>query len=322
MDGGHVIPEAIQGLLEKRGTFQEWLSRLEELGSEFRPEVADKVRSDYAGRLAAVETELEGHRSELESVLADRTEAVEKVANQHDARSAELEETQLRHVVGEFDDEEWELRRAEHQAEIDELEAELNTQRSAVEALDTVLAELSGAGPGPAVVESVATEKTADIPETEEAEEQEAADEQVLAEESGDSADAWMTQPFDEAEPGTDQEEDVEDVEGVEDVVTAEMVETDVVESEYANAEYVEAEVVDVDAGLAEETEAEEPETLESEAEPAAEQGEAEEFTDELEFLESLSLDDPETFDAVSALLDEDSDSADDDGSDRKSEDL
>jgi len=316
MDGGHVIPEAIQGLLEKRGTFQEWLSRLDELGSEFRPEVADKVRSDYAGRLAAVETELEGHRSELESVLADRTEAVEKVANQHDARSAELEETQLRHVVGEFDDEEWELRRAEHQAEIDELEAELKTQRSAVEALDTVLAELSGAGPGLAAVESVAKEKTADIPETEEAEEQEAADDQVLAEESGDSADDWMTQPFDEAEPGTDQEE------AVEDVVMAELVESDVVETDYATAEYVEAEVVDADAGLAEETEAEEPKALESEAEPAAEQAEPEEFTDELEFLESLSLDDPETFDAVSALLDEDSDSADDDGPDRKSEDL
>ena len=316
MDGGHVIPEAIQGLLEKRGTFQEWLSRLDELGSEFRPEVAEKVRSDYADRLAAVETELEGHRSELESVLAERTEAVEKVAHQHDARSAELEETQLRHVVGEFDDEEWELRRADHQAEIDELDTELTTQRSAVEALDTVLAELSGAAAGLAVADSVATEKTADIPETEEAEEQEAADEQETVAESGDSADAWMTQPFDEAEPGTDQKETVEEV------VTAELMESDVAETEYANAEYVEAEVVDADAGLVEEAEAEEPEALGSEAESAAEQGEPEEFTDELEFLESLSLDDPETFDAVSALLDEDGDSADDDGSDRKSEDL
>ncbi len=323
MDGGHVIPEAIQGLLEKRGTFQEWLNRLDELGSEFRPEVAEKVRSDYAGRLAAVETELEGHRSELEAVLAERTEAVEKVAGQHDARTAELEETQLRHVVGEFDDEEWELRRAEHQAEIDEMEVELTAQRSAVEALDTVLAELSGASAGPAVVESVATEKTADIPETEEAEEQEAADDQGLAAESEDSADAWMTQPFDEAEPGTDEKEaDADQKEAVEEIVTAELVESDVVETDYANAEYVEAEVVDADAGLAEETEAEKPEALESEAEPAAEQGEPEDFTDELEFLESLSLDDPETFDAVSALLDEDGDSADDDGSDRKSEDL
>ena len=289
MDGGHVIPEAIQGLLEKRGTFQEWLSRLDELGSEFRPEVAEKVRNDYAGRLAAVETELEGHRSELEAVLAERTEAVEKVASQHDARSAELEETQLRHVVGEFDDEEWELRRAEHQAEIDEMEAELTAQRSAVEALDSVLAELSGAGPSKAVVDLVATEKTADLPETEESEEQEADDDQLTAAESGEIADAWMTQPFDEADQGTELEE------AVEEIVTAELVE---------------------------EPEAEEPEAVEPEAEPAVERDEEEEFTDELEFLESLSLDDPDNFDAVSAMLDEDGDSADDDESDRKSEDL
>lgn len=289
MDGGHVIPEAIQGLLEKRGTFQEWLSRLDELGSEFRPEVAEKVRNDYAGRLAAVETELEGHRSELEAVLAERTEAVEKVASQHDARSAELEETQLRHVVGEFDDEEWELRRAEHQAEIDEMEAELTAQRSAVEALDSVLAELSGAGPSMAVVDLVATEKTADLPETEESEEQEADDDQLTAAESGEIADAWMTQPFDEADQGTELEE------AVEEIVTAELVE---------------------------EPEAEEPEAVEPEAEPAVERDEEEEFTDELEFLESLSLDDPDNFDAVSAMLDEDGDSADDDESDRKSEDL
>lgn len=311
-----MIPEAIQGLIEKRGTFQEWLSRLDELGSEFRREVAEKVRSDYAGRLAAVETELEGHRSELEAVLAERTQAVEKVASQHDARTAELEETQLRHVVGEFDDEEWELRRAEHQAEIDELEAELTTQRSAVEALDTVLAELAGGEADLAVVESVATEKTADVPETEETEEQAAADDQVLATEAGDGADAWMTQPLDEAEPG------IEQTEAVEETVKAELVESEVVETDYANAELVEAEVVDADAELVEATETEEAEAVESDAEPAVDQEEAEEFTDELEFLESLSLDDPDTFDAVSALLDEDDDSAAADGSDRKSEDL
>jgi len=273
-----VIPEAIQGLLEKRRTFQGWLSRLDELGSEFRPAVAEKVRTDYAGRLAEVETELEGHRSELEAVLAERTEAAENVAEQHDARSAELEETQLRHAVGEFDDEEWERRRAEHQAGIDEIEAELTTQRSAVEALETVLAELAGTGPGLAEVVSVA-------PEAEAVEDQEAAGDETPAAESGDRADAWMTRPLDESE--------AEDA--VEDVAAAEPADT---------------------------TEAEEPEAAESEAEAPLDQGEPEEeFIDELEFLESLSLDDAENFDAVSAMLDEDGDSADDEGSDRKSED-
>ena len=274
-----MIPEAIQGLLEKRRTFQGWLSRLDELGGEFRPAVAEKVRTDYAGRLAEVETELEGHRSELEAVLAERTEAAENVAEEHDARSAELEETQLRHAVGEFDDEEWERRRAEHQAGIDEIEAELTTQRSAVEALETVLAELVGTGAGPAEVVSVAPEAEA-VEVAEEGGEEEAEDQDA-------AGDAWMTRPLDESET------EVEDA--VEDVAAAEPADT---------------------------AEAEEPAAAESEAEAPLDQGEPEEeFMDELEFLESLSLDDAENFDAVSAMLDEDGDSADDEGSDRKSED-
>ncbi|MCL7972805.1 MAG: hypothetical protein M8866_12070, partial [marine benthic group bacterium] len=54
---------------------------------------------------------------------------------------------------------------------------------------------------------------------------------------------------------------------------------------------------------------------------PAAE-AEPDEFMDELEFLESLSLDDADSFDAVSAMLDEDeSGSGEEADSKRKSED-
>ena len=45
------------------------------------------------------------------------------------------------------------------------------------------------------------------------------------------------------------------------------------------------------------------------------------EFMDELEFLESLSLDDADSFDAVSAMLDEDEDSEGDGESRDKTED-
>ena len=47
---------------------------------------------------------------------------------------------------------------------------------------------------------------------------------------------------------------------------------------------------------------------------------EAAEFMDELEFLESLSLDDTDSFDAVSAMLDEEEEDGSE--SDRKGEDL
>jgi len=316
MDVGHVIPEAIRELLEQRGTYQGWLTRLGELGDEFRPEVAEKVRGDYASRLATVETELEGHRAELETALAARTETVEKVAGEHDARSAELEETQLRHVVGEFDDEEWERRRAEHQVGIDELEAELTSQRSAVESLQTVLNELTGAAAFVAVSEEVDLEPP--VPdelalvedEGSESEAEAFADEGLDEAEAEDAADAvdssddtaWMTQPFAEVvEEPVEAEEDLE----------AEAEADGEVEADAEDESDVD-EVVELE---------EEAPKVEVEAVEATED-EPDEFMDELEFLESLSLDDADNFDAVSAMLDEDEDSGADGESREKTEDL
>jgi len=302
MDGGQVIPDAIRELLEKRATYQDWLSRLDELGGEFRPEVATKVRTDYAGRLAAVEGELEGHRAELESALADRTATVEELASQHDARSAELEETQLRHVVGEFDDAEWDRRRVEHQSGIDEIEVRLNEQRAAVGSLQKVLSELTGAaaaGAG-AVAEFVDAEPPipVELAESVEAWTGAEADESVepdtaAEDESGTrSADGtvedeapWMTQPFDE--------------ENVVEPAVEEFAVDDVVETPESEAvQQVEAEAVEPAEEMAEPAEPDEPA----------------EFMDELEFLESLSLDDTESFDAVSAMLDEEEGGSETDG--------
>jgi len=325
MDAGNVIPEAIQALLEERTTFQGWLSRLGELGTAFRPEVADKVRSDYEGRLTKVEGELEGHRTELESALAERSEAADQVAGRHDAHCAELEETELRHAVGEFDDEEWERRRSEQQSEIDGLEADLTAQRSAVESLQTVLDELTGAAAAAASVEvepPVAEDVVA-------AEDEVPAAEDVTAESveiteavevlEAEAEPAWMTQPFEKGEKGGTEHEGA-----VEGLARAELVEADVVETEYADAEFVEARVVE-EADVEEEADvAEEVDDAEEESasEPILDEAEPGEFMDELEFLESLSLDDADNFDAVSALLDEDDDeSGADEGAGRKTED-
>lgn len=326
MDEGHVIPETIRELLEQRGTFQGWLNRLDELGSEFRPEVAEKVRSDYAGRLTDVETELEGHRAELETVLADRTSAVEKVAGEYDARSAELEETQLRHAVGEFDDEEWERRRSEHQVGIDELEAELTAQRTAVESLQTVLGELTGVAVVVAVSEVIeleppvpdefaTAEETVPEPEPEASREEDlvgAETEDAPESAEGGEDTAWMTQPFAEIE-----DESVEAEESLDAEVEAEADEDgEVAELE---AEVPEEEAV-AEAGGESDVEAAEQE---AEAEPLPDEAEPGEFMDELEFLESLSLDDADQFDAVSAMLDEEeADSGADGESREKTEDL
>ncbi len=123
--------------------------------------------------------------------------------------------------------------------------------------------------------------------------------------EEANELDAWMTQPLDNV---------------AEDVATAELVEADVVELELADAEVVDEAVAAEVESVEEAVKAEDAEP--DSAEAAADEGDPSEFMDELEFLESLSLDDAENFDAVSALLDEeDGDSGADEGSKKKTED-
>ena len=314
MDGAHVIPDEIRDLLERRSTFQEWLDRLGNLGSEFRPEVAAKVRSDYEGRLARVEADLEGHRTDLEAALTERRAAVSDVSERHDARAAELEETELRHRVGEFDDEQWEHRRAEHQVALDELAADLSVHSSAVAALEAVLDELAGRaaparepgaapeaeasfGPDVAVAAEMAAPGAAAPTE---AREEAPVVEESPVEESAVAA-TWMTQPFAERDSRAD--EDVAPEVVAEEGAAGEDVVEETVPEEPGVAEAVADETDGVDSV---------PETVEESEEPA-------EFMDELEFLESLSLDDADSFDAVSAMLDEEEDETE---SDRRAEDL
>jgi len=239
-----VIPEAIRSLLEQRAQYLEWLAKLDDLGGQYRPEVARRVRGDYQDRLMGVEDELHGHQAEPESSLTERQSRLGELEQRHDACAAELEEIELRHQVGEFDDAEWEDRRSEREQELQGIIEELEVERKAVEELGSVLVQVTGPS------EAAATRHV----------------------EPG----AWV-------EPA------------------ASVVATR------------EAEVAEVESGeeLAdfEETELEEEPAARIDEETAAEgDGDGDAFLDELEFLESLSLDDPESFDAVAKMLEDDGD--------------
>ncbi len=264
-----VIPEAIRSLLEQRAQYMEWLSRLDELGGQYRHEVASRVRADYRDRLTGVENELHGHQAELESSLAERQGRLAELEQRHDLCAAELEEVELRHQVGEFDDEEWERRKAEYGQELESVGDELELEREAVAELGTVLVQVTAPSEAAATkhVEPGAWSEPAS--EVVVAVEDAAENEVVGAEESG---------PDDGAREDGERVDELEDPESLEE-------------------EIVEAA----------------PEEIIEEASPGESGGD--EFLDELEFLESLSLDDPESFDAVSKMLEEEGESGDTDES-------
>lgn len=253
-----VVPEAVRQLLERRSTFRNWLARLDEVGGKYRREVAERVRADYQTRLDEVAVELEEHRHELVSTLDQRRTRLDELSAATERRSVELEEAELRFQVGELDEATWEERRAELAEGLEEIESELAAARGAVEALETVLGELS-------------TDDVTDV-----------------LDRAGVS---WVAAPEHSEEhasvaPAADREP------GADDAVAHESPEVREVQS----------------SALA--TKEAEPDTAvpEPEQSGAADDAESDDYLDELEFLESLSLDDPDSFDAVSRMLEDEED--------------
>ena len=249
-----VIPGAIQALLDQRTTFHDWLTKLDGVVSDFRPEVAERVRKDYENRLSDLESELGTHSSELEGAVAARGAQLDELAAEHDIRSADLEESQLRHEVGEYSQSEWEEKRAEHVSALDTLGDQIGAERVALAELEAVLAQVTGQEPKTAVLHVVP-----DLGE-------EALDEDVV-EDMADSAD----EAEEESDAGSEDLKDSEDDSGADMALAAEIVPAE-----------VGAEAASSAAGSGDDA-----------------------FLDELEFLESLSMDDSQNFDAVSQLLEE-----------------
>ena len=221
------VSGSIRVLLEQRSDFQGWLSRLDELGAQYRPAVAARVRADYEERLAGVSGELEQHRSSIETSLDERKLVHEEAGLRFEEASAEIEELELRFQVGELDESAWEKRREDHVSGLETIAAEVEAAATSVGELETVLADLDGSGP-------------------------------VVQRQS------QPEKPVPEPEPEVIPEPEPEPVAAVEPVV----------EEAPAPAE-------------------------------SAKKEDSADFLDELEFLESLSLDDADSFDAVSRMLED-----------------
>lgn len=229
------VPEEVSDLLERRGTYIEWLERLDDLEEDTRPEVYRPVAADYRERLTEVESRLAEHRSELEGALREREAELEELRAELEEHRRARDEAELRHRVGEYAEEEWESDREEHERRIGELGDRLETEEEAVAQLRDVVAAVAEAAGGP---------------------EGEAEDEDGGPEEEPTSA---RGEEF-----------------GAEDIPSS----PGATPSPSPGGDLP--------------------------AEEADEESEGEEsYRDELEFLESLSLEEPEQFDAVSAMLDE-----------------
>ena len=128
----------IEELLASRQKLMGWLDRLDEAGPKAPRSVRAKVQADYRARLAQVVSQLSTHGdligSALDGLRAESRE-VRKLRTEEDEVRAEAE---LRHAVGEYSDDEWQLVELESSGKIDEFDQELSRLSGEIHRLEEV----------------------------------------------------------------------------------------------------------------------------------------------------------------------------------------
>jgi ElaB/YqjD/DUF883 family membrane-anchored ribosome-binding protein len=129
----------IQKLLDERLKVLQWLDRLNDARSGTPADVFESVRHDYQSRLDGVARKLEGFTGELQEALSKHQTAKAELTGTERAAENRLAEAKLRHMVGEFGDDQWDGMRSKITAELDKVRQELSSADSEITRLEEVL---------------------------------------------------------------------------------------------------------------------------------------------------------------------------------------
>ncbi|HEX6751709.1 MAG TPA: hypothetical protein VF092_30730 [Longimicrobium sp.] len=136
--------EGVHDLVAQREQLRAWIAKLDEVQTGAPSRVAERVRADYQDRLRRVTEELASHAEEvqrsLEEMRGELQQAEERRAQAVDA----LEETRLRHLIGELDEPAWDQQRAPLEQDVSAADENVARTRGEVERLSVLSAEIGG----------------------------------------------------------------------------------------------------------------------------------------------------------------------------------
>jgi hypothetical protein len=154
--------DGVHELVAQRDQLRGWIAKLDEVGNGAPSRVAQRVRADYEERLLRVTEALSAHAEEvqrsLESLRAELDGAEERRAQAADA----LEETRLRHLIGELDEAAWDRARAPLEQDVAAAEEALARTRGEVERLSSLSSEIGAGGAQPAANDPEPAEEEGD----------------------------------------------------------------------------------------------------------------------------------------------------------------
>jgi hypothetical protein len=97
----------IEGLLQQRTQYEQWLARLDSAGDKAPAAVRERVRGDYEARLRGVIEQLRNHSATISEELERHRKTQSGLDHEKRQVEEELAEAEVRHAVGEYSEEEW-----------------------------------------------------------------------------------------------------------------------------------------------------------------------------------------------------------------------
>jgi hypothetical protein len=141
---------SIEGLLQQRTQYEQWLARLDSTGDKAPPAVRAKVRGDYEARLRGVIDQLRGHAATIAEEF-DRHKTTQSGLDR-DKRLVEdeLAEAEVRHAVGEYTEDEWRRISDDNSERLSRLRDDLRSVGNEIARLSEVQTLIGGAPKAPA----------------------------------------------------------------------------------------------------------------------------------------------------------------------------
>jgi hypothetical protein len=130
----------IEALLEQRVQFEEWLTKLDSSGDKAPPAVRQRVRGDYEARLQRVMEQLRGRGAAIAEELERHHASQAELDRQRRAAEEALAESEVRHAVGEYTEDEWRRVSDQSRQEIEQLRAQLRSVGAEITRLTQVQA--------------------------------------------------------------------------------------------------------------------------------------------------------------------------------------
>jgi Skp family chaperone for outer membrane proteins len=139
----------VEALVQQREQLRAWIAKLDEVRTEAPSRVAQRVRADYEDRLRRVTEELGAHREEIERDLEALRAELQAAEERRTQAADALDETQLRHLIGELDEGAWDEARPRLEAALADADDALARNRGEVERLSALAGEIAEPAPEP-----------------------------------------------------------------------------------------------------------------------------------------------------------------------------